>query len=529
MKKQLTLALLILSTGAFGQSLTRKLILADTTKDSLYLKSGRVAFDRNGNYCFVIKKDKQAHFVTNTDTISGFKSVGSTYGKNGTISYTSAYEDSPGKPFYYKNAEGTRVYGTAVGKIEDYQSSNTKENMAIVTSLNDSVYYYINGKLLLQTHKEPKKYYGSADWISFSENGNTIYTLNRDSIYRLYVNGKQIDSSNFGYTQLAINNNGQYIYAQGNKPVKPIGKYDYRFYIHSMNNVLEFVRTVWNYELKENGAYYYSGDDNGPSYMAVNDNMHKGIKPVSNITLIDPKNYLYTFGEDGVQKINVNDQIYTYDFEEIFYPTLDKTGNFACYGMKDYYLYKFINGKKEEKPISNYGVRATPLYISPKGESVHFFKTDDSIYVYRDETLLFKPVSKALNFKVRSHKDFLQDDYVSGKSRNGQSLFYLQLDKQAYLVFNGHFSEPILPIMDKDYSVEEDLPGTIAAGEFTDNGFFAVQKTGRKKYQIIVNNTIYQDLDGIDYLISDSYFFDGKELIFYAVEGLSFYQIRLSL
>ncbi len=511
-----------------GQTIKERLILTDT-KDSLYLNSDKISFDKQGNYCFVIDKDDQDYFVTNKDTIGGFKFIGSTYGNGGEINYTNSYSDPKEKPYYYKNAKGTKVFGTAIGKIEDYQTSNTNENIALVTTLNDSVYYYINGNLLLKKYKDPKKYYGvEDDWVSFSENGNIIYSLKPDSINYLYVNGKIIDSSKFSYTQLAINNNGTYIFAKGKRPEKPIGKYNYLFFVHSMDTILGYVRTVWDYELKENGAYYYSGDDNGPYYIAINDKLYKDIKPVSNITLIDKKTYLYSFGVNGKNKINVSGKIYSHDFDEIFYPSLDTEGNFAFYGMKDYYLYKFVNGKENKQPISKYGVRATPLYISPKGESIHYFKTDDSIYLYQDEKLIFKSIPKNSNFIIEPHKEILPYNFVRGKAENGNSLFYLEYDKQGYFVFNGKFSKPLLPVKERNYSKDKEQ-GTIVFGEFSDNGFFAIQKVGKKKFLIIINNQIYNELDDVDYIVSDSYFFDGKSLTFYGVKNRSFYQFNINL
>lgn len=512
----------------YGQTLTKRLILTDT-KDSSFFYSSEIAFDRLGNYCFLSKNGELEYFVKNDDTIGGFKFIGSISGNGGGISHTNSGSDSQEKPFYYKNASGTKVYGTAIGKIEDYQTSNTKENIAIVTTLKNTAYYYINGKQVSQNVKDPKKDYGlEKDWVAFSENGNVIYYLKKGDFYCLFVNDKLIDSSEFSYTQLAINNRGIYIYAKGKEPKKPIGKYNYMFFVHSIDTVLGYVRTVWDYELKENGAYYYSGDDNGPYYIAINDKLYKNINSISNLKLVDKNTYLYSFEEDNKNKINVNGKIYTHDFDKIFNPTLDKQGNFALYGMKGYYLYKFINGKKEEKPISKYGVRPTPLYISTKGEAIHYFKTDDSIYLYQDEKLIFDPLPKNSGFLIEPYTDFLPYSFVRGKTENENSLFYLQYNQQGYFVFNGKFSRPMLPVKQRGYAKDQEQ-GAIVEGEFNSNGFFTIQKTDKRKYLITVNNEIYQELEEIDYIIRDNYFFDEKELIFYGVKDMSIYQFKLSL
>lgn len=513
---------------SYCQTISERLIITDT-KDSVYLNSDKTSFDRNGNYCFTIIENGDEYFITPNDKIGGYKFIGSTYGIDGEINYTNSYSDPADKPFYYKNGKGTKVYGTAIGKIEGYQTSNTRENIAIVTTLKDSVFYYINGKKVLSSIKDSKKnYIAEDDWVSFSENGNTIYFIKQDELYFLYVNDRLIESSKFEYTQLAINDSGAYVFAKGNKPELKNDKYDYMFFIQSVDTLLGPVRTVWNYELKQDGAYYYSGEDSGPYYIAINDKLYKDLHNISNITLVDRNNFMYTYAEEGTTKINVSDKIYTYDFEEIFYPTIDTKGNFAFYGLKNYYLYKYINGKKEDKPLSEYGVRATPLYISPTGLSIHYFKTDDLIYVYQDDNLLFKPISKKSTFKVLSYKEILPTHFVRGKSEKGNSLFYIEFDSTGYLVFNGVFSKPMIPVKEISYSKTENI-GEIVAGEFNDHGFFAIQKTGSSKYLLNINNKIYKELDTIDLIFDKGCFFNGKELIFYGVKGFSFYQFKLTI
>jgi hypothetical protein len=116
---------------------------------------------------------------------------------------------------------------------------------------------------------------------------------------------------------------------------------------------------------------------------------------------------------------------------------------------------------------------------------------------------------------------------MRGKRKNENSLFYLEYDKQGYFVFNGKFSEPILPILPKRYDRVQ--KGDIIAGTFNDYGFFAIQKIDDKKYLININNEIYKELDDVDNIIYKNYFFDDKGLIFYGVKGYSFYQFKLDL
>lgn len=520
---------IVVSIQTSGQTIVERLIVSDN-KDSLLLNARQKAFDKDGNYSFHINKKDQNFFVSNRDTMGSFKSIGSIYGQSGEISFTKSYSDSKDTPFYYKNSNGTRVFGNAKGKIECYQTSRTRENIAITTTFNDSVYKYINGRLVAQNHKDKveRTYISESSWVSFSENGNSIYFIKQDSIFKLFVNEILIDSSKFQYNQLAINNNGDYIFAKGRKPEQAIGKYTYMFYIHSKDTVLDYVRTVWDYQLTEKGAYFYSGDDNGPYYIAINDKLHKNIKPVANITLIDKETYLYSFTENGEKKINANGKIHTHDFEKISYPSIDKNGNSAYFGLKDYYLYKVVNGQKIEKPLSKYGVRAMPIYISPKGESLHYFITDDSIYLYRDEQLIFEPISKKSNFSVQTHKDVFSPLSSRGKAGNGQSLVYLEYENRGYFIYNGVFSEPFIPIIEKDYYKEKFL-GEIISGELNQYGYYVIQKIGKKKYRLAINNQFYHEFDQLDYILDNNIFFDGKSLTFYALKKRSFYQFKIIL
>jgi len=512
-----------------GRELKERVILTDS-QDSLYLKSYNISFDRNGNYCIVIEKEGQDYFVTNNDTIGGFRYVGSRSGVYGTIITSSSPSNLDDNFFYYKNSKGTKIYGPAIGRIHSYQTSNTRENIALNSAYKDSVYYYINNELVNRVHNEQveKFYITNSDWVSFSPNGNVIYFLNKESIFKLFVNEKLIDSSKFRFTQLAINNTGNFIFAKGEEPEHPMNDYNYKFYINTIDTNLGYVRTVWDYELKDDGAYYYSGDDNGPDYIAINDKLHRNIETVSNINLIDKNTYLYTFEENGKSKINVNGRIYSHDFEEVFYPSLDKNGNFAFFGMRDYYLYKYVSGQEITKPLSEFGVRATPLYMSPKGESIHYFKTDDSIYLYRDENLVFKQSLKTSDFITKEYNEFLPYNYIRGKTEGMNSLFYLEYNQDGYLVYNGNFSNPLTPIKNRNYSKEK-KNGAVVIGELNDNGFFAIQKTGERKFLLIINNEIYKEINGIDYIVRDSFFFEENRLIFYAVKNYSFYQYTMEL
>ena len=131
---------LFVSLNLFGQTITERFILTDT-KDSIFLKAGwrEASFDRQGNYCFIVKKDKQRYFITNKDTIE-INSLSSGGGVGGSMHYTYSYK-FPDMPYYYTNIYGTKVYGPIIGREEAIQTSGTRENVAVVTTLNDTAYY----------------------------------------------------------------------------------------------------------------------------------------------------------------------------------------------------------------------------------------------------------------------------------------------------------------------------------------------------------------------------------------------------
>lgn len=527
-----TVILLVFSIKSFGQIISEKLIITDT-KDSLYIHADNISFDAYGNYCFEIKQNGKKAFFTNTRKFIGYQSFTSIYGGNGErLSYTNSSFDSIDKPWYYRNAKSTKILGPVIGKLEKYMTSNTSDHIAIATSYLDTVYYYVNGKLVSKNLKNDLESFDidHYEWCAFSNNGNTIYYIKKGAFYYLFVNDKVVDRSPNNFNELHINNHGDYIYAEGQRPKTQIKGYEYMFFIHAKNKRIGPVRTVWYNDLTAHNGYYYSGDDNGPEYIIINNKLYKGLERVANIILIDKKNSLFIYKQKGAKNssINVNGKDYTPDVDSIFYASMDVNGDFAFYGLKNQHLYKVVNGKKMEEPITSHGVRAIPLYINPQGISLHVFQTNDSLYLYQDDKLLLKPLSKNSNFKRMPHEDVLPNNYIRGKAENHNSLFYLEFDTLAYWVFNGAFSKPMIPKSGNFYLDRESI-GAIVAGTLNEYGFFIIQKIDNKKYLININNEAYAEIDDIDSILRGNTFFDDKELIFYGIKESSFYQFSFQV
>ena len=155
-------------------------------------------------------------------------------------------------------------------------------------------------------------------------------------------------------------------------------------------------------------------------------------------------------------------------------------------------------------------------------------KKDDSVYVYRDNTLILKPNPNSEPFEILQWEDVLPRLYINKRPENGHSLFCLNYGENSYFVHDGQLSEPLLPAFEQ-YSWEEPKPGGIAEGLFNEHGYFAVQMIDEKEYQIVVNGRILGTLHDVDGIFSEKGYFDGRQVIFYGMRNRSICQFILTL
>ena len=519
----LTVICLCIGMTAYAQTLTQRVILQNGP-DSLIQKSFLSYFDKEGNYCFVVKKDKKQFYIFTThDTLGPFCNAGYSYSKDGGIVYARKPSEQSDGPLYYMSYRGTKVYGPAVGEIQWWVADSECGGVALTTLSNDTVHRYLNCHELLRCHRsEMTKEMDITleKWAAFSQSGHALYSVKKDSLYRIYVDGRVVDSAAFKYIELAINNNGDYIFAEGFRPQQPIGRYDYLFYVHANEASFDKVRTVWYHTLREDGGFYYSGDDNGPDYILVNGDLYRDMDETSNFRLYDKDNYLFTYRKNRHNWLNVNGKIYPLKFKEAMSPSMDEHGNFALYGKKGGRIYKYVNGEKSSKPLSKYGVRATPLYISPKGESLHYFKTKGSLYLYRDETLVLPPLSAKERFKIHSSYSLFYQYPFDG---NPHTLLFMRYGQNSYWVFDGQLSPP-LPMTDPDFCRNSESYPEIISGAIIGDEFYAILQVGDRSYCVVMNNRIYP-IDGkIDKILRHCDSFDGKQLVFYGIKENAYYQ-----
>ena len=254
----LTVICLGIGMTAYAQTLTQRIILQDTP-DSLLLKSFHRYFDKEGNYCFIVEKAKKQYFIlTPHDTLGPFCYVGSiygrTYGRTGEIVYVREQSEQPDGPLYYVSGSGTKVYGPAVGEIQQYVADSESGGVALTTLSNDTVHRYLNCREVLCCHRTEMRERDITDekWAAFSQNGHVLYSVKKDTLYRMYVDGRVVDSAAFQFIELAINNNGDYIFAEGFRPQQQYGQNNYWVFDGQLSPPL----SMNDPELYLNSAFY---------------------------------------------------------------------------------------------------------------------------------------------------------------------------------------------------------------------------------------------------------------------------------
>ena len=142
--------LFIVPPSGRSQQLEEHLIVKDQG-DSLYLRAFRAAFDTNGNYYFetllnakgdkfALTTNKKKHnpvFLGSKISIVPYK---------GLIS-DAFFSDTSHKKIYFKNKNGTRLYGPYAGRIREVLEFG-RENIAMELCVGSKSYLYINDSLV---------------------------------------------------------------------------------------------------------------------------------------------------------------------------------------------------------------------------------------------------------------------------------------------------------------------------------------------------------------------------------------------
>ena len=540
LRKYTLLSLLygLLPLIAEGQQLTEKLIVKDPG-DSLYLKAFRAAFDTNGNYYFeTLLKGKSAKFGMFTNK----KKYNPVY--TGSAIATAPYKslvadaffsDTTHKKIYYKNKNGTRIYGPHAGKIREVLEYG-RENIAMELCIGAQSYLYINDSLVNTTDSLRQ------NWLCyFSENGNVIYSVYKKNEYKLYLNYKLIDSSAEQFIDIAVNNNLFYVYAKAEKG---------RFYIHTPKNTFGPVGAIDYSDVWNSNAYYFRGCADSQCYVLVNDILYSQIPeahtyledPASgnlvyksdeiiSVEPVDAANYLFAYNQhnDNGSFLNINSTIAHNDYFFSSLISYDKKLGYAYYGTRyDSVIngertFKNINGKEHKLPFlkSKEPNRLHTLTINPDGSSLYYFETQDSVYIYSNDVLLCKPASR---------KKFLTWDATTLPQTHPEGTDYfmgMNVEGNTYIAYNNTISKP-MPLIYPEYNRLDELrKGSLMAGDISSKGFFVIYCTAKGKYLLNINNKIYKELENIDNIFGEASYFTSNAVIFYGVKGNSFYEFRV--
>ncbi len=524
------------SAPGFAQQLEERLIVKDPG-DSLMLKAFRTCFDSAGNYYFETllkgRGDKFAMITNKKKHSPVFVGSGiSIVPYKGLIS-DAFFSDTTHKKIYYKNKNGTKIYGPYAGKIREVLEFG-RDNVAMELCVGAKSYLYINDSMVNVTDSLKQR------WLcAFSDNGHVLYSTFKNGLYKLYLDYRLIDSSNEAFSDVAVNNSGLYLYVKADAG---------QFLVRTSQKSFGPFRAVEYTDLWNSNAWYARGCADSQCYVLVNGKLFNNI-PESHNLLEDPgsggtvyrsdeqmtiepfgpDNFIFTYNQqdDPGTFLNVNGKILHFNYELTSFVFSDRKGGYAFYGTRRDTLdldrtYKNINGAEKKLPFFRMGGgRAQCMQLAPNGESLYYFETKDSIYLYRDDSLLCKPTSR---------KKFLLWDASVFPQSHPEGLDYFQginIDGATYLVYNNSISKP-LPLIYPDYNrMETKRKGAVVAGDFSSKGFFMIENIGQGKYLIVINNKVYKELEGIDNIFGEQCYFDDHQVVFYGLKGTSFYEFKV--
>ena len=509
---------------AFAQLAERQLVLV--LPDTLLTKLEHTFFniDTNGDYCYY-PWSRAGPVITNTQTYGPFKKQRETF-------QVVIFQDADGSDRYLKGKKSTAVCGPYNGDINVAPTLNRNGYFAYTVSTADGVGYFIHGKRVATTDSLPHARF----WCTFSDNGRVLYTTTKGPWNYLFLNGKLIDSSKSDYDGLEVDDENNYRYA--------IGAHDgynhaFRPYPHDKQKVFGTVAAHGSVYAKYDDTTYFYGNGEGKAYLLADDSAYKDPKGYREIVgpgkgnnflsymLNRRQGYMWAV-TDSVTWMNVNGKVLTLPYAEIFAPCMDQEGNYAFFGLRDYHLYKNISGVEQEQPLSKHGVRATPVSIDTKGNSICYYKTDDSVYLYENDRIVNK--CAATQFELLT-KNFLGPPIEQYGTPEG-----LCADGTCYLVYRNTLSPAMLkPTTGFHHSTDSFRTGDMVYHGYNEYGYWLLQKAGDGKYDLLVNNRRVALPVEVDfstpmwYQLAENYVLTEKFFIFYAKEGSNIYRYKITL
>lgn len=512
MRHFITLIVIVISTQIFSQSVEVETIFNESNDIIIDSLEG-LFFSYEGDYFFFKDIGNKRLFYTNRDTLELEKYKYGTlgmYGKYGEINTLYTTQDS----FYYKNTQSTILYSNGFGHIVEHITDFTKDNVALTTEKGDSVYYFLNGKLVSSNHKDSISGFIDIDkWCSFSSNGNLLYYINKNGKYYLYKNNEIIKISDESFMQLEINNNGDCFYGICKKGIEGT-KFDYMFFPTVNSQSYDTVRTIWEQYLLDNGGFYCSGAN--PRYILINGKYYNNLLYYpSFITLVDSINYLFiTKCKNGIIEnyvLHTNKS----DLDIGTFPVIKISMNQYDYSLIQKSLIGYQvskNGKVIKKLIGK------PISIDSEGNTFSYKQKPKKAELFYNDSLIIKKQGILIHYQpIEFFELYLNLYSFKNKPFFGKRFDYFEMGNQGYIVWNGKLSQPIKKVQEKTSGDNSPKIGELLAGHIDENGFYLFQYDGERNTTLILNNKIIELGNQIDNILEDSIYFTENEIVFYAV------------
>ncbi|PQJ11729.1 hypothetical protein CJD36_008005 [Flavipsychrobacter stenotrophus] len=427
---------------------------------------------------------------------------------------------------------------------------------------------YINNMQMAVIDSADTRPFPYADWCTFSANGNLLYYIPARTKYTLYLNNKPINISEKPFRAMSVNNGGKYAYVKE--------EMDRQYLVTSDTTIGPFYKNKSAEgpygNIQNSGNYAYTIEDSAGAYMIINGGVHRThdgdsklstrghivcsykddsaykkntFKSKSNEVYgfrnrysdrdLTMRNYHNTVEIDAPFLINIDGQTKYTKYNKIYALGVNDKGQIYFCGQRNYCIYRNINGKELPEPITKYGVRPHIFSMTAEGSTVHSFTTDDSEYLYHDEELLYKCArGKPGIFYVAGY------NLVKRSDETPKNLYGLATDTNMYVIYNGEFSKPIGSTIavgnlvygtiedpvtgEKAYTNEKEIDPQIIKSGGDGRNFFFIQKMTDNKYVILYNNKIIatltkDELGDISSAVSNEYYIDKQQLIFYGIKN----------
>ncbi len=534
----LSLVLVFSLPQAMAQEVEKKLICSMPATPTDNLARYKVSFDAIGNYCYFSRiGEGTGPVVTSTSTYGPFRKYDD---HGGPI----IFYDEKDKGQYILGKHSAAMYGPIDGDIDitSYPFQVEEDYFNFIVSQGDSFGYYINGRIIATTQSYPCTY----NWCACSRNGHTLYTIRRKELNYLYLDNKLIDSTLDDYGWLEVDDNDSYRYALGKRVPNehgwvnlarfaPFPRYRQKIFAPLASPGREYVGL--NYD----SVYIYENGETGSCLTVVNRRKWLQAKRLvvkapckgrNNLSYV-PIGWGATVTDTSAQ-IYVNNKAVKLPYKEIFFPCIDSLGNYALFGQRGYYMYRNINGVEQPQPLSKHGVRAKPISIDAQGNTICYYQTDDSIFVYENDRLFGKcPLSQ---FELVRQDEIVPSYRMNTDMRDHtpSELSGFCFDSSCYIVYRNTIS-PRMCSFKRYHGGEERIKGDIIYGMITETGYCVLQKTGDRKYSLIVNSRLIPFPADADFdtqmwfTLSQNFSFTSHKFIFYSKEGTGIYQYKMKL